>query len=101
MSDVVFTSQDMYDLLMSIDKKLDAALIVQATHAGLIIDHEARIRTVEAQEKLDTKLCELTKDVIDLTKQMRDLQKLVWGIPSVATVIALVAVGLTFFRGVS
>ncbi len=102
MSDIVVsTPQQMYDLMMLMDKKLDAVLIVQANHAGLITDHETRIRTVEAQEKLDTRLCELTKDVIDLTKQMRDLQKLVWSIPSVATVIALVAVGLTFFRSVS
>ncbi len=101
MSDVVVTSQKMYDLLLAIDKRLEAALILQANHTDQLVDHEARIRVVESQEKLDTRLTELTKDVIDLTTQMRDLQKLVWRIPSISVFISLAAIGITFFRGVS
>jgi len=100
MSEVVVTTQKMYELLLSIDKRLTEAMTVQAQHTKLLSDHESRLRSVESQEKLDSSLAELTKDVADLTAQMRAMQMRVWSIPSIATVIALIAVGLTFFRGI-
>ena len=100
MSEVVVTTQKMYDLLISIDRRLTEAMTVQANHTKLLSDHEDRLRTVESQEKLDSSLQEVTKDVADLTTQVRAMQMRVWAIPSLSAVVAVAAVLLTFFRGV-
>ena len=99
MSEVVVTTQKMYDLLISIDRRLTEAMTVQANHTKLLSDHEDRLRTVESQEKLDSSLQEVTKDVADLTTQVRAMQMRVWTIPSLSAVVAVAAVLLTFFRG--
>ena len=100
MSEVVVTTQKMYDLLISIDTRLTEAMSVQANHTKLLSDHEDRLRSVESQEKLDSSLQEVTKDVADLTTQVRAMQMKVWTIPSLSAVVAVAAVLLTFFRGV-
>jgi len=56
MSEVVVTTQKMYELLLSIDKRLTEAMTVQAQHTKLLSDHESRLRSVESQEKLDSNL---------------------------------------------
>lgn len=98
MSNVEITPQQMYQLLLQIDRTVTAVASAQQTQAKQLSDHEERLRAIEAEEDMTSKLVRLEKDMADLLKQVRDLQRKVWAIPSATAIIAAAAVILTLVR---
>jgi hypothetical protein len=91
MSDIVVTTEQMYQLLVKIDRTVTALQSAHNSQSQVIQDHEARIRAIEAEEDLSRRLAVIEGHVAEL-------QRKVWAIPSAATVIALAALVITFTR---
>ena len=98
MSSVEITGQQMYDLLLSIDRKVTAMAQAQESHDRQLADHEGRLRVIEAEEDMTARLERMENDMRDLLEQVRGLQRKVWAIPSATAIIAAAAVVLTLVR---
>lgn len=98
MTNVEITPQHMYDLLLTIDRKVTAMSSAQGAQAQQLADHESRLRAIEAEEDMTSKLERLERDMADLLEQVRSLQRKVWAIPSATAIIAGAAVVLTLVR---
>lgn len=95
---VTITQQQMYDLLLKVDRTVTAMAQAQEAQGRQLADHESRLRAIEAEEDMTSKLVRLEKDIADLLEQVRGLQRKVWAIPSATAVIAAAAVVLTLVR---
>lgn len=91
MSDVVVSTEQMYQLLVKIDRTVTALSAQNDSQSQVLQDHESRIRAIEAEEDLSRRLAVIEAHVAEL-------QRKVWAIPSAATVIALAALIITFSR---
>lgn len=98
MSSIEITGQQMYDLLLTIDRKVTAMAQAQESHDRQLADHEGRLRVIEAEEDMSSRLERMEVDMRDLLEQVRGLQRKVWAIPSATAVIAAAAVVLTLVR---
>ena len=98
MSSIEITGQQMYDLLLSIDRKVTAMAQAQESHDRQLADHEGRLRVIEAEEDVSARLERMENDMRDLLEQVRGLQRKVWAIPSATAIIAAAAVVLTLVR---
>lgn len=98
MSSIEITGQQMYDLLLSIDRKVTAMAQAQESHDRQLADHEGRLRVIEAEEDVSARLERMETDMRDLLEQVRGLQRKVWAIPSATAIIAAAAVVLTLVR---
>lgn len=98
MSSIEITGQQMYDLLLTIDRKVTAMAQAQESHDRQLADHEGRLRVIEAEEDVSARLERMETDMRDLLEQVRGLQRKVWAIPSATAVIAAAAVVLTLVR---
>lgn len=98
MSSIEITGQQMYDLLLSIDRKVTAMAQAMESHDRQLADHEGRLRVIESEEDMTARLERMENDMRDLLEQVRGLQRKVWAIPSATAVIAAVAVVLTLVR---
>ena len=98
MSSIEITGQQMYDLLLTIDRKVTAMAQAQESHDRQLADHEGRLRVIEAEEDVSSRLERMENDMRDLLEQVRGLQRKVWAIPSATAVIAAAAVVLTLVR---
>lgn len=98
MSSIEITGQQMYDLLLSIDRKVTAMAQAQESHGRQLADHEGRLRVIESEEDMTARLERMENDMRDLLEQVRGLQRKVWAIPSATAVIAGAAVVLTLVR---
>jgi chromosome segregation ATPase len=95
---IEITGQQMYDLLLSIDRKVTAMAQAMESHDRQLADHEGRLRSIEAEEDTTSRLERMEHDMRDLLEQVRGLQRKVWAIPSATAVIAAAAVVLTLVR---
>jgi predicted hydrolase (HD superfamily) len=84
----VSTSQ-MYGLLLSMDGKLTKLTIEVAGGASTIRDHETRIREIEQRE-------DLSRRVAEMEATMKQIQQRLWAFPSLAGLIAAVALVAAF-----
>ena len=98
MSNVEITPQQMYDLLLKVDRTVTQVAAAQQAQAKQLADHEDRLRVIEAEDDMTSKLERLEKDMADLLEQVRGLQRKVWAIPSATAIIAGAAVVLTLVR---
>ncbi len=98
MSSIEITGQQMYDLLLTIDRKVTAMAQAQESHDRQLADHEGRLRVIEAEEDVSARLERMETDMRDLLEQVRGLQRKVWAIPSATAIIAAAAVVLTLVR---
>lgn len=98
MSSIEITGQQMYDLLLTIDRKVTAMAQAQESHDRQLADHEGRLRVIESEEDMSARLERMETDMRDLLEQVRGLQRKVWAIPSATAIIAAAAVVLTLVR---
>lgn len=98
MSSIEITGQQMYDLLLSIDRKVTAMAQAQESHDRQLADHEGRLRVIESEEDVSARLERMETDMRDLLEQVRGLQRKVWAIPSATALIAAAAIILTLVR---
>lgn len=98
MSSIEITGQQMYDLLLSIDRKVTAMAQAQESHDRQLADHEGRLRVIESEEDVSARLERMEVDMRDLLEQVRGLQRKVWAIPSATALIAAAAIILTLVR---
>lgn len=98
MSSIEITGQQMYDLLLSIDRKVTAMAQAQESHDRQLADHEGRLRVIESEEDMSSRLERMEVDMRDLLEQVRGLQRKVWAIPSATALIAAAAIILTLVR---
>lgn len=95
---VTITSQQMYELLLQVDRKVTAMSQQHQTQASQISDHEDRLRAIEAEEDLGRRITDLETDIKSMSAQMEDMKKRLWAIPGASAVIAAAAVVLTLVR---
>lgn len=88
---VTVTTEQMYQLLVKIDRTVTALSAASDSQSHVIADHESRLRAIEAEEDLSRRL-------VAIEGHVAELQRKVWAIPSAATIIALAALVITFTR---
>jgi hypothetical protein len=86
---VVVTTATMYGLLLSMDHKLNTLQAEVSGGALTIRDHETRIREIEARE-------DLTRRVGEIEVNLKAIQQRLWAFPSLAGLIAAVALVAAF-----
>lgn len=98
MSEVTITTQQMYGLLLQVDRKVTEMVAEQRLASERIADHEVRIRTIEAQEDLSRRIADLEVDIKAMSEQMEEMKRRLWAIPGASAVIAAAAVILSLVR---
>lgn len=98
MSNVEITPQQMYELLIQVDRKVTAMGQQHQTQASQISDHEDRLRAIEAEEDLGRRITDLESNIKAMSNQMEDMKKRLWAIPGASAIIAAAAVILTLVR---
>lgn len=98
MSNVEITPQQMYELLLQVDRKVTAMAEQHRLQGTQLADHEERLRTIEAEEDLSRRIADLEGDIKAMSQQMEDMKKRLWAIPGASAVIAGAAVVLTLVR---
>ena len=92
MSEIVVTPQQMYELLVKIDRAVTGLSARHDQQRDQIADHESRIRAIEAEEDFSRRFQSLELSV-------EELKRRVWAFPSFAGVIALVSLGFAIWKG--
>lgn len=98
MSEVTITPQQMYELLLQIDRKVTAMGEQHRLQSSQLADHEERLRNIESQEDLSRRIGDLETDIKSMTAQMEEMKRRLWAIPGASAVIAAAAVVLTLVR---
>ena len=86
---VVVTQARIYELLLGLDSKVSAIVAKVAGGAETIRDHETRIREIEQRE-------DLSRRVTEIEATMKAIQQRLWAFPSLAGLIAAVALVAAF-----
>ena len=86
---VVVTQAHIYELLLGLDSKVSAIIAKVDDGAETIRDHETRIREIEARE-------DLTRRVGEIEVNLKAIQQRLWAFPSLAGLIAAVALVAAF-----
>ena len=98
MPNVEIKPQQMYDLLLKVDRTVTQMAAAQESQAKQLSDHEERLRVIEAEEDFGRRFSELETDIKALREQISELQRKVWAIPGAATAIAAGALVFTLIR---
>lgn len=98
MSNVEITPQQMYELLLQVDRKVTAMAEQHRLQATQLADHEERLRSIEAEGDLSRRIVELEADIKAMSAQMEEMKKRLWAIPGASAIIAAAAVVLTLVR---
>ena len=86
---VVVTQAHIYELLLGLDSKVNAIVSKVDGGAETIRDHETRIREIEQRE-------DLSRRVTEIEATMKAIQQRLWAFPSLAGLIAAVALVAAF-----
>lgn len=86
---VVVTQAHIYELLLGLDHKLNTLQAEVSGGALTIRDHETRIREIEQRE-------DLSRRVTEIEAAMKAIQQRLWAFPSLAGLIAAVALVAAF-----
>ena len=86
---VVVTQAHIYELLLGLDSKVSAIVAKVNDGAETIRDHETRIREIEQRE-------DLSRRVTEIEATMKAIQQRLWAFPSLAGLIAAVALVAAF-----
>jgi septal ring factor EnvC (AmiA/AmiB activator) len=95
---VTITTQQMYELLLQVDRKVTAMGHQHQVQASQLADHEERLRNIEAEEDLSRRIGDLETDIKAMSAQIEDMKKRLWAIPGASAIIAAAAVILTLVR---
>lgn len=98
MSEVTITPQQMYDLLLQVDRKVTAMVAEQRVASDKLADHEERLRVLEGEEDFSRRIGDLEADIKAMSQQMEDMKKRLWAIPGASVFIAAAAVIITLVR---
>ena len=98
MSDVTITTQQMYALLLEVDRKVTGMVAEQRSQANRLDDHEGRLRAIEAEEDLSRRIADLETDIKGMAAQLEEMKRRLWAIPGASVLIAAGAVVLTLVR---
>jgi chromosome segregation ATPase len=100
MSDVgvTITQQQMYELLLKVDRTVTALSQTHTQQSQQLADHEGRLRAIEAEEDLSRRIAELEADIKGMSSQMEEMKRRLWAIPGASVLIAAAAVVLTVVR---
>lgn len=98
MSDVTITTQQMYDLLLKIDRTVTQLASTVGTQTDTIKDHEERLRAIESAADNGSRITAMEEDVKAIRSDLEGMKRLVYAIPSLATFIAAAALILTLIR---
>lgn len=98
MSEITITTQQMYDLLLKVDRTLTQAVTDLRATGTTVADHEARIRAIEAEEDVSRRLTEMEETIKVMSSQIEDLKRRLYAIPGASVLIALAAIGITLVR---
>lgn len=95
---VLITTQQMYELLLKVDRTVTKMAQDQQAAARQIDDHESRLRAIEAEEDLSRRIAELESDIKGMSLQLEEVKRRLWAIPGASVLIAAGAVVLTLIR---
>lgn len=95
---VTITTQQMYELLLEVDRKVTGMVAEHRSQATRLNDHEERLRAIEAEEDLSRRIGDLEADIKAMTAQLEDMKRRLWAIPSASVIIAAAAIILTIVR---
>ncbi len=92
------SSQQMYDLLLKIDRNLTQLTSTVGTQSSTLIDHETRLRAVAAAEPNGVRVAAVEGDVAAIREDLDGLKKKVYAIPSLSAAVAAAALVITLIR---
>lgn len=92
------STADMYALLLKIDRTVTQLAGTVGTQASAIIDHESRIRAIEAAADNGLRVTAMEDDVKAIRAELESMKVKVYAIPGASVVIAAIAVVLTVAR---
>lgn len=90
--------QTMYELLIEVRDQVVATNHSVNNLSGSIVDHEARLRALEAEEDNGHRVERIEQDLVAIRTDLEAVQRRLWAIPSAATVIAAAALLITLIR---
>jgi len=92
---VNITAEQMYSLLLDIDRKVSGLVRDTANQEVKLADHEERLRAIESEEDQGRRVSEMEADVKAIRSELEEIKRRVWAIPSAGIIISLTAVVLT------
>lgn len=95
---VTITTQQMYELLLEVDRKVTGMVAEHRTQAARLNDHEERLRAIEAEEDLSRRIGDLEADIKAMAAQLEEVKRRLWAIPGASVLIAAAAIVLTLVR---
>lgn len=95
---VTITTQQMYALLLEVDRKVTGMVAEHRSQSSRVSDHEERLRAIEAEEDLSRRIGDLEADIKAMAAQLEEMKRRLWAIPSASVVIAGAAIVLTLIR---
>lgn len=98
MSEVVITTQQMYDLLLKVDRTLTQAVTDLKATGNTVADHESRLRAIESEEDVSRRLVEMEDTIKAMSAQIEELKRRAYAVPGASVLIALAAIVLTLVR---
>ena len=98
MSDVTITTQQMYDLLLKIDRNVTQLTATVGTQASTILDHEARLRSIESAADDGLRITAMEDDVKAIRADLEGMKRKVYAIPSLSAAVAAVALIVTLVK---
>lgn len=97
-SGVTITTQQMYALLLEVDRKVTGMVAEHRNQANRLDDHEDRLRAIEAEEDLSRRIGDLEADIKAMAAQLEEVKRRLWAIPGASVLIAAAAIVLTLVR---
>lgn len=95
MSEVVVTTQQMYELLLEVKDTVTAIAKDVEVAGQMVSDHEHRIREIEQREDMSRRVTDMEEDVKAIRAELEAMKKKLWAIPSASALIAGAAIILT------
>ena len=89
---------DMYTLLLKIDRNVTQLTTTVGTQASTIVDHEARLRSIEQAADNGARVTAMEEDVKAIRAELESLKARVYAIPGASVLIAAFAVIFTLVR---
>ena len=92
------STADMYALLLKIDRAVTQLAATVGTQATTLIDHETRLRQIEAAADNGLRVTAMEEDVKAIRAELEAMKSKVYAIPGASVVIAAAAVVITLVR---
>ena len=97
-ADIVITTEQMYNLLLKIDRTVTQLAGQVGTQATTILDHETRIRQIESAADDGIRITAMEDDVKAIRADLEGMKRKVYAIPGASVLIAAAAIVLTLVK---